>query len=745
MRIRDDSQKGHIMTYRTISKVHVLLSCIILLLFAHSAFAGTTERVSVSSAGAEGNSISTNPSISADGRYVAFESEDNNLVSGDTNSKSDIFVRDRETGLTERVSVASTGTQGNNVSRTPSISSNGRYVAFTSLADNLVSGDTNNVADIFVRDRETGTTELVSVSSAGVQGNGESRFPSISADGGSVAFFSDADNLVSEGNDGYCDIYVRDRKTGTTERVSVSSAGKQGNGDPLGSPSISADGRYVAFADLSSNLVSGDTNSSPNIFVRDRETGTTEQVNVSSTGVQGNDESEMPSISADGRYVAFTSYSSNLVSGDTNNNYDIFIRDQKTGTTELISVSSSGVQANSHSWEPSISADGRYVAFSSSSTNLVSGDTNSKSDVFVRDRETGTTELVSFSSDGVQGNGNSSYPSISADGGYVAFQSVADNLVSEDTNGKQDIFVRKLFDQPLRNLSLTPNSGSIQADVKTVLSSVYTDTHGVDNIRTCYLLVNNSFSMTAGYLFYDAIRNKLYLRPPGSSTMIGGFAPGRAQVIDNGYIKLNCLKTTVQRIGNQLTINWSVTFKLDFVGTTCNAWMQVANKTGDDDKWKQMGSFSMVVNPTPKNESLTPNNNTITVDQQTSLSSVYSDPAGYANIRTCYLMLNTGATTSGAGYLYYDSVKNLLYLRKTNEAVLMGGFTPGSANVIDNGAVTLYCADTNVQKIGNNVTVNWSIALKPYFTGNPCTASMQVTNRTGYADLWEQMGVFTVN
>ena len=743
MRISDDSQKGYIMTYRTISKAFILLSCIILLLSAIEASAGTIQRVSVSSAGTQGNGPSDLCSISHDGRYVAFSSGASNLVSSDTNGVSDVFVWDQETGTTELVSVSSAGVQGNGSSDSPSISADGRYVAFRSEAANLISGDTNAKSDIFVWDRETETTERVSISSVGVQGNDTSYQPSISADGRFVAFESDATNLVSGDTYGIVDVFVRNRETGTTERVSVSSTGTQGNGDSF-SASISADGRYVAFDSWASTLVSGDNNGVCDIFVRDRETGTTEVVSVSSAEVLGDDLSTWSSISADGRYVAFTSYATNLVSGDINEDGDIFIRDRETGTTELVSISTAGTKENSGSGYPSISANGRYVAFTSYATNLVSGDTNAMNDIFIRDREIGTTKRISVSSTGAQGNSGSYKPSINADGRYVAFYSDANNLVLGDTNAKSDVFLLDRAESP-NNESLTPNIGSIAVGVKTTLISTYVDPNGADNIRTCYLLVNDSFSMTSGYLFYDAVRNKLYLRSPGSPTILGGFAPGRAKVIDNGFIRLNCLTTTVQRVGNRLTVNWNVIFNPSFAGTTCNAWMQVTNKTGDFDTWKQMGSFSMVVYPAPRNESLVPNSGGITVDQQTSLASVYSDPAGYANIRTCYLMLNTGATTSGAGYFYYDSVKNLLYLRKTNEAVLMGGFTPGSANVIDNGAVTLYCADTNVQKIGNNVTVNWSIALKPYFTGNPCTASMQVTNRTGYADLWEQMGVFTVN
>jgi|GEM_PF-1585857 len=224
------------------------------------------------------------------------------------------------------------------------------------------------------------------------------------------------------------------------QRVSVASGGTQGNGDS-GCPSISADGRYVAFQSYASNLVPGDTNGTWDVFVHDRLTGQTTRVSVASDGTQGNGDSECPSISADGRYVAFASLASNLVPGDTNGTWDVFVHDRLTGQTTRVSVASGGAQGNSGSWCPSISADGRYVAFQSYASNLVPGDTNGVLDVFVHDRLTGQTTRVSVASDGTQGDSYSFGSSISADGRYVAFSSLASNLVPGDTNDKPDIFV----------------------------------------------------------------------------------------------------------------------------------------------------------------------------------------------------------------------------------------------------------------------------------------------------------------
>ncbi|HWP32099.1 MAG TPA: hypothetical protein VNK96_10315 [Fimbriimonadales bacterium] len=404
---------------------------------------GTTERVSVSSSGAQGNNSSTGATISADGRFVAFKSDASNLVSGDTNGSTDVFVHDRQTGKTTRVSVSSSGAQGNGgigLEPSPSISADGRFVAFDSEASNLVSGDTNGANDVFVHDRQTGKTTRISVSSSGSQGNSYSDSPSISADGRYVAFESYASNLVSGDTNGTDDVFVHDRQTGKTTLVSVSSSGAQGDYWSQ-EPSISADGRYVAFSSLASNLVSGDTNGTSDVFVHDRQTGKTTRVSVSSSWREGNGHSNNPSISADGRYVAFTSDASNLVSGDTNGTDDVFVHDRQTGKTTRVSVSSSGAQGNSWSEDSSISADGRYIAFESEASNLVSGDSNGYLDVFVHDRQIGQTTLVSVSSSGAQGNNWSDWPSISMDGRYVAFGSDASNLVSGDTNGYQDVFV----------------------------------------------------------------------------------------------------------------------------------------------------------------------------------------------------------------------------------------------------------------------------------------------------------------
>jgi Tol biopolymer transport system component len=285
----------------------------------------TVKRVNVSSAGAEANGFSFNPSVSADGRFVAFDSEASSLVAGDLNGASDVFVHDRRTGRTRRVSVRSTGAEGNDESFSPSVSADGRFVAFDSDASTLVAGDLNGAGDVFVHDRRTGRTTRVSLNSAGAGGNGESINPSISAGGRFVAFQSSASNLVAGDDNGFSDVFVRDRRTGRTRRMSLRSSGAEGNNGSV-DPSVSADGRFVAFQSLASNLVAGDANDVGDVFVRDRRMGRTSRVSVSSAGAEGDNGSVDPSISADGRLVAFVSDASNLVAGDGNGILDVFVR-----------------------------------------------------------------------------------------------------------------------------------------------------------------------------------------------------------------------------------------------------------------------------------------------------------------------------------------------------------------------------------------------------------------------------------
>jgi len=410
---------------------------------AQPASAGSTTRVSVDSAGRQANGPSSTAAISADGRFAAFESDATNLVAGDTNGLTDIFVHDLVARTTTRVSVDSLGRQANGPSFNPSISSDGRYVAFESNATNLVTGDTNGLPDIFVRDLLTGKTTRVSVDSLGRQANGPSYSAAISADGRFVAFESDATNLVMGDTNGKRDVFVYDMTTQATTRVSVDSLGRQANG-PSSGAAISADGRFVAFESDATNMVTGDTNGKRDVFVHDATTRATTRVSVDSLGRQANGPSLSAAISGDGRFVAFESDATNLVAGDTNGKRDIFVYDMTTRATTRVSVDSLGRQANGSSFNAASSADGRFVAFESDATNLVPADSLLKRDVFVRDLVLGSTVRASVDSADRQALGPSAGAAISGNGRSVAFESDANNLVPGDTNLTRDVFVHDL-------------------------------------------------------------------------------------------------------------------------------------------------------------------------------------------------------------------------------------------------------------------------------------------------------------
>jgi Tol biopolymer transport system component len=421
---------------------HARISVVIALAVAPSVHAQTTALVSVSSTGVQGNGGSgvDGISISSDGRFVAFASDASNFVAGYSFGAS-IYVHDAQSAVITRVSVDSAGVQGNTSSVRPSISSDGRYVAFDSFASNLVIGDTNSSADVFVHDAATGATTRASVDSSGAQANSGSAWASISPDGRFVTFISSATNLVLSDTNNFSDAFVHDRLSGTTELVSINSLGVQSNGASR-YPSISGDGRFVAFASDANNLVPGDTNGWLDVFVHDRVSGATTRVSVDSAGSQGDFDSDLPSISGDGHFVVFQSRSSNLALVDANPFADIFVHDMQSGATSCVSVDSSGTQANRYCNSPKTTFDGRFVAFASEATNLVSGVTNGIQQIYVHDRQTGATTLASLDSSGVQGNGYCRWPSISSDGQYVAFNSDASNLVSGDTNLHSDVFAR---------------------------------------------------------------------------------------------------------------------------------------------------------------------------------------------------------------------------------------------------------------------------------------------------------------
>jgi Tol biopolymer transport system component len=411
------------------------------------------ELVSRNRQGTTAEGVSAGPALSGNGRFVAFYSDAPDLVSGDRNRQRDVFVLDRKTGQIELVSRGFDGAGANGPSpadgSAPSVNRTGRWIAFSSRASNLVPDDRNGVDDVFVHDRLDALTVRIS---RGVDGdaNGPSTAPSISADGRFVVFQSFASNLVEGDTNNRADVFLFDRSTGVTTRVSVGPDGVEANGASF-TPAISGNGRVVAFASSATNLVAGDTNGFGDVFVHDTESGITERASVSSSGRQGNGTSFLPDLTFDGRVVAFKSDASNLVPSDSNGRTDVFVRSLEAGVTARVSVDSFGNQADGLSGAPAISADGRYVAFPSFASNLDPDDGNRAADLFIVDRTVerdngtfGVIRRVSVErSDLAEPTGNVSElaPALSEDARFVAFASEAANLVPHDINSLSDVFV----------------------------------------------------------------------------------------------------------------------------------------------------------------------------------------------------------------------------------------------------------------------------------------------------------------
>lgn len=412
-------------------------------LLISSGNAGAVDLISVSIGNKAGNSASNGPIANSDGNIVAFYSDANDLVRGDTNQSRDVFVRDRSAGTTEIVSISSAGELANRGSHVqgdaPALNGSGSLVAYYSDASNLVANDDNDQTDVFVRNRSNATTQIVSVATNGTQGNGPSLNPSMDLSGNLVAFQSLASNLTAGDSNGVADVFVRNRTAGTTERICDSI---QGNGASF-APAISADGNVVAFTSAANNLVTGDNNGKLDVFTCDRRTGSIEIISISSLGILGDGDSILPAISSDGRFVAYKSLADNLVPNDHNEAVDVFVRDRGQALTERVSVSFFGGDANEGSFPPSISHDGRFVAFGSLANNLVTNDLNSVPSVFVRDITIGITLLVDLTDAGEQANGGTPDvpPAISGDGRQIGYTSFAFNLSPRDNNETSDVFL----------------------------------------------------------------------------------------------------------------------------------------------------------------------------------------------------------------------------------------------------------------------------------------------------------------
>lgn len=404
------------------------------------------ERISIADGGVEANAGSDQPAVSDDGQVIAFRSNASNLVAGDTNDWSDVFVRDLSGGTTAIVSLQPDGSETPDFSSRPSISDDGRFVAFEGKSA------VNNQIQAALADLQNGTVEHLlprevnngpqpaNQAQVELEISGNGQFIGLRSRGTFSNVWPDSIRPPADDQNGAFDVFVYDHITEPTpvlERISRDSAGTGSDADSRW-PALSDDGRLVAFMSYSEILTS-DGNNRPDIFVKDRQTGVLERVSTPDGVIVANGASFNPAVSADADVIAFRSEASNLVPGDSNGRWDIFVRVRSSATTERISVASDGSQADHNSLEASVSDDGRYVAFRSMASNLAAGDTNGRDDIFVHDRVDDLTARVGQPAGG-ESNGHSANPKISGDGAWIVFVSEASNLVPGDDNASRDVF-----------------------------------------------------------------------------------------------------------------------------------------------------------------------------------------------------------------------------------------------------------------------------------------------------------------
>lgn len=394
-----------------------------------------------------GNGMSWNPDISGDGSLISFESEATNLSPEDNNPGSDIYLLTINPLIFDLISRTPQNRQGNRKSERSRISADGRFVVFESDASDLVANDNNGFRDVFLFNREQDTVERVSFTSNGQEPNGPSFHAQISRDGRFISFQSNATNMTSDEDNNQGDIFVLDRQTQALIRIPMND-NEAGNGTSDdgglgvigGKHAQSRDANFIAFASDDPGLLPNGNDGFGQVYVYERATGNIELVSVNNQRERGNATSKEPSLSADGRFVAFESFANNLVPNDRNFQNDIFVRDRLLGTTERVSVNSNGEEADfvGDSVAPNISEDGRFVVFSSQATNLVPDDRGFP-DVFIFDRLSRRIERLSVTSTGAQANHYSSSPSISLDGRFITFETFASNIIPGDRNGFTDI------------------------------------------------------------------------------------------------------------------------------------------------------------------------------------------------------------------------------------------------------------------------------------------------------------------
>ncbi len=721
---------------RTILAITLTALCI-LLVFSPVAQCAVTELISRDRLdGTQGNSTSSDADISSNGRFVVFSSMATNLVDGVDSGIGQIFIRDRNTNTTELVSVQTDGHPANGTCSDPSVSDDGRYVVYSSYATGILAGMGDGVhSQIYIRDRVLGANILVTNSPA-AYGNNDSYQPTISADGRYVAFRSKATNLMGgSGPAGFYQVYLWDRDTGDKTLVSHTATGDRCD-NSCNTPSISTDGEYVVFYSPSGDLKSGVY--TPQIYMWNRSSGAIEVVSLDSTGnpiTVGI--GEKASMNSSGQFVVFQTYAENVLPGiGDGTNSQIYMRDRLASSATLISKNTDGDMANGNCTNPSISGDSNHIVFYSNATNLGFGVDGSFYQLYDIDRNRNLVGLVTIDYHGEPLADTSAMSAcMSSDGRYVAFHS-GKNLLPGISWGFYQVFCRDTAVAP-ENISLTPSGGDLSAGPFSIEGD-YRDENGAPGVRKCYLLLNDSLSqVNAVLVMYDWATNKVFLKNDANTSWGTGYSVGTDIVLENSQCRFY-VKDTIPAGGVlDFFVNWRLELKAPFSSKNLNGYMYVQDETSLTDGWERMGIY---YNVKPQVVSIDPNAGPLPIDTKTTLSSVYRDLNGYADLRKCYMLVCDGFTQANAMLLLYDKATNKVYLKNDANSSWGIGYTVGTDVTLSNSQCEVYVNDITATGAGNDLTVNWSFKLKPSMTGKNLYSWMYVTDSKAAFDGWKKMG-----
>jgi TolB protein len=429
----------------------LLISPVAHSLFTPAAEVRNMELISVGTGGVQADESSFFVTTSADGRYATFISFARNLAPDHPGNENwlDVFVRDRQSDETIKVTFAHGGGLSDESSYDPHITADGRYVSYFSYAENLVPNDNNGHEwlregiDVFVYDMQNETTKRVTLTSTGEEIKGNS-IGFLIPDGRYALFYTSGQVFSTKPNKGQTAVYLRDWHSGDVERISKAMDGGYPN-ESANAAVSNYDGRYIVYVSEASNLVAEETNKVANLYLYDRITGETRLITKAFDGNPSNNHSGHAQMSDDGRYTLFLSHATNLVSWDSNGSTDIFIYDRVTDKIRRVSVADDGAQANGLSKDPSICANSRFVSFTTEATNLVSGDTNGERDVILHDLVTGRKTVATINESGEWGNSKAHRSYLTPDCRAITFASDATNLVPVDTNSRRDIFMGQIY------------------------------------------------------------------------------------------------------------------------------------------------------------------------------------------------------------------------------------------------------------------------------------------------------------